>query len=151
MRVVAIRCLQHYTFVPVHALPTGMENPLQWKEEEENTVYNIERGNGTAVRGRRGTKPGQRKRKYKPSEPGMDGAELRFRGERFPGSAAGAASEGLRWQPVSPRNECNTLLIMDAHQNTDVTHTWWECIQFSLGWCIVWQRAVKLLIALDKW
>lgn len=69
--------------------------------------------------------------------------------QHFPGSTAGAASEGL--QPVSPRNEFNTLLIIDAHQNTDVTHTWWECIHFSPGWCILWQRAVNLLITLDKW
>lgn len=53
MHVVDLHCLQHYTFVPVHPLSAGMENPLQ---REEKTVYLMDRGNGTAVRGRGGMK-----------------------------------------------------------------------------------------------
>lgn len=78
MHVVDIHCLQHYTFVPVHPLPAGMENPLQ-RKEEENTVYHMDRGNGTAVRGRGGVKWCKEKGNTNRLNQGWTGAALNQR------------------------------------------------------------------------
>lgn len=101
------------------------------RKEEENTVYHMDRGNST------GWNDAKEKKIHTVWTRDEEGAALNPREkaaekQHFPGFTAGAASEGLHWQPVSPRNEFNTLLIIDAHQNTDVTHTWWECIHFLL-------------------
>lgn len=130
MHVVDKHGLQHYTFVPGHLLPAGLEegggeHGLPHGQREQHSE--VEEGWNDAKEKKIHT-VWTRDEEGAPLNPREKAAEK----QRFPGFTAGAASEGLHWQPVSPRNEFNTLLIIDAHQNTGVTHTWWECIHFLL-------------------
>lgn len=152
MHVVDIHCLQHYTFVPVHPLPAEMENPLQ-RKEEENTIYHMDRGNGTMVRGgMRGMRRSKKKKNTNLLNQGWTRCSFNSVWERsweatfsriYSRSslwrAALAACVSKEWIWHSINNWCASKHWHYAHMMRMYTFSPWM------------MHSLALLITLDKW